>query len=290
MALAQKAEQVFFPVYSARALGACRIAFYSLAFALFLPMEFTRMAEIDPSLWYPFSFFLFGAPQPSQAALAALGWAWKALLLLSAAGLFPRFSLFTAAALGTFLLGLRSGFGAVIHNHCMFLLACWVLAFARAADALSLGGSQSPAANEARGAYGWPIFLIRALLTLSFFSAGLAKLAESGIGWASAANFTATLAYADETYRGAVAFPWQVQLNHWLRSQSYLPALFAFGSLALELAAPLALVFRRLRAPILLGLLAMQLGIWAALYLNWMPMVLCYVFWLPSICRTDTRS
>lgn|GEM_PF-4044972 len=280
--------QLFFPLHSALSLGRIRLLFFGLALVLFWKTSFQGVSSLDPVFWYPFSFFhLVDAPSLSITSAAALTILWKVSLALSAIGLISQISIPIAALLGTFLFGLRSGFGATIHSQCYFLLSCWIFAFARCSESFSLDARFFPIekpqilAREKLGLYGWPIALLQFLFLWIYFSSAVSKLTQQGLAWATAENFSAILRYAGATYRWSSIGALNMGTHTWLLNQRPLLEILAPLALLTELLAPVAFFFRKAAPVTLVSLFLLNVGIWVFLYLNWTPMMLGFLFWLP---------
>ena len=149
------------------------------------------------------------------------------------------------AALLTWTLSYRNSWSKIFHNDNTLVLHTLLLGAAPAADAISLarcGGARTTPLPHPR--YGWPLYLMNAASAATYLLAGVAKVAgPSGWSWASGDELRrhiAVDAVRKEVY-GSRAAPF----GKWLYRYRQLFGLFAIGSLALELGAPLALLHRR---------------------------------------------
>ncbi|MCB9635950.1 MAG: HTTM domain-containing protein [Sandaracinus sp.] len=168
------------------------------------------------------------------------------------------------AMLLTWVLTYTNSWGKILHTDNLFLAHVVVLAFAPAADTLSLDaraakrrGAPAPA-DHAR--YGWPPKLMVALAAATYLLAGIAKLRNGGLHF-----------FGGETLRNFVAFDnaRKIELGdiHSPIGAALLPypglfAVLAWFSMLLEFGAPLALN-RRIGRYWALGMWGFHLGVLA---------------------------
>src|SRR3954462_1053316 len=171
-------------------LGVARCMFFLGLTLFYLPHDFSGWGSVSPSLYQPIWLFdRLGMPVLSEDVLNIIQIIWKVALFCSAIGLMTRSSLFIAALLGTYLLGLGHNFGQTYHFDAILVLAFWILAFSRAGDAWSIDAMRRAArsgdarAPQPSSEYQWPVQLILVALSLVFFAAGFAKLRASGLQW-----------------------------------------------------------------------------------------------------------
>lgn len=247
----------------------------------------SRSAEVTTRLfagetWDPISFFIWLPRQlPSPETYGALLAAYKLCLLLGCVGLFTRSACGAAFALGLYVVGLGHNFGKVSHPEHVSLLLLGILACARSGDRLSVDAwlrrlRRLPAPPAQSGEYRWPLRCAWLAMALMFFAAGISKLRYGGLDWAFSDSFSNLL--IAHHYRK----PDLGGLGLWLAEQRGLAQSAALASLALELAAPLALLDWRLRLAIVPGLFSMQLGIAVLMHTHThSPNFACYAFWVP---------
>ncbi|MEL6891833.1 MAG: HTTM domain-containing protein [Actinomycetota bacterium] len=151
---------------------------------------------------------------------------------------------------------LRSSWGQLLHFENLMLLFALVLAVSPAADAWSLDAlrrtrhsTERPADDERSPApdvrYGHPLVVASWIVVTTYVIAGIAKLRYGGIGWLDGdtlRNHIASAAARLDLLGGTPAPLAELAV----RAEVVLP-LAAFVTVALELAAPLALIDRRLR-------------------------------------------
>jgi hypothetical protein len=257
-----------------------RIAFYGLLFVTHAARDFSLFAEMGPESWRPIlAFQILGVPRPTSAEwIVAAQVAWKLSLVFSAAGLLTRPATLVAAVLGFYLLGLPHNYGQIYHYDCVVVWMLAAMAVANCGTVLSLDawlrGSPIPPAQKSPEA-GWPIRFARALLVVMLFAAGFAKLRFSGAGWI-ASDYLSRLLYTYQ-YIGLPATPW----GAWLAKYPLACSLLGGGALAVELAMPLALVYRRAGWILVPASAILFVGIWLLLGPNFIGLAAVYVFWVP---------
>lgn len=269
-------------------LGFCRVAFFTGMLWLEYPMRLHAWAGMPPVYRRPMStFHALRLPFLSANEVFAMEVLWVVALVLSAIGLFTRAATAAAFALGFYLLALGNNFGKIGHGDQALALTLLILALSRCGDALSadawLAGWRrrrrgEPALPPPRpsGEYRWPIRMVWLLMALIFCAAGASKLVRSGFAWITSDHLAMTLIQAHHyRYR-----PW-TNIGLYLARYPLLCNMMAGGVVVLELAFPLALMFKRLRAPIVLATLLMQVGIGLLMAVWFRQFLFLYVFWVP---------
>lgn len=253
------------------ALALCRVVLY---LGLLLAYAFEDLGFV-PALaelrWAPISFFALIAPHgpPSAEVLGALQWAWRASLVAAILGLWTRASTMIAAVLGLYLLGLPYCVSRMSHELAAPALALIVMAFARCGDALSLDARRRPPVVPSLD-HRWPIQLVRAIISVAFASAGLAKLRHGGLDWITSDNLLLLIAQRD------------TPLGRALIEAPALCQALAAATVIIELFHPLALLDRRAAALWVPAGVAMLVGSYLALGVPFWPLVVLHVFWLPG--------
>ncbi|TPV93079.1 MAG: hypothetical protein B7733_22375 [Myxococcales bacterium FL481] len=154
-----------------------------------------------------------------------------------------------AFALGcAFLFTYRSSWSMVFHTDNLLLLHVCVLALSPAADTASLDAKRHRARERrsqiSHGYYGWPVQLTGTVTVVTYVVAGYAKLEHVGWQWCVGDVLRQQIAYDNvrKLLAGAMHAPWGLQVI----DQAWLMAVFATGTLVVELGAPVALLGRRL--------------------------------------------
>jgi hypothetical protein len=250
------------PVAPARRLAAARIAVgvFACLWLAGVSVDLLARASFEPARFEPVGLAAWsGRVAPAVVATAlvvtlGLGVAWVLGRSFRAVG--PAF------ALGlSWLLSYRNSWGHLSHGEHLLALHVLVLALAPAADALRLGPRAPEPPDDAR--YGWPLRLL-ALVTVSTYAiAGLAKL--RGGGWAWLSGDTVRLHVAHEALRVGLVGGTVSPLATWLVPHAWAFAIAAWGTVLLEVGAPLALVGGRVRTAWIGGIWAMHLGIAAVM-------------------------
>jgi len=190
----------------------------------------------------------------SRAALIALyplSWAFLA-------GYRHRFLAPVFALTMLWLLTLTNSFGKILHTDNLLVIFALILSFSPAADAFACDARARPAAAP-DGRYGWAVRLMALACVLVYLLAGVAKLRDAGFSF-----------FEGETLRNYVAFSNVRKIELGSHHSPFAPlllphaALFsvlAAFSLVLELAAPLALLHRRLGVAWALAIWAFHVGV-----------------------------
>lgn len=264
-------------------LGLCRALFFSTVLLRVAPqVRSAAWADVPDAFWMPTDLFaalhLGVAP---HGVLSLLDVAWTASLALACVGLFTRVACVSAFVLGVYLLGLPQCFGKIDHWSGLIVSTMGVLALARAGDAWSwdalLRRRRGAAEPRPSGEYRWPIELVRLLLVLVFFAAGVAKLRQGGLAWMSADNMRAIL--LTPHYANDRTLP---ELGLRIADSPLACGLLAVATIVAEVGAPLALLGGWAAGMLIGTLFAMQLGIATLLGVHGtFPFLACYVFWLP---------
>jgi hypothetical protein len=182
--------------------------------------------------------------------------------------------------------GVLREYGWFHHTGIAPLYAMWALCCTPCADAWSFdklrAGSTAAAMQRRRrhdrpncstARHGWGIHAVMVVMASIYFSAGLSKLRNGGMGWLAADNMRSIL-YADNLN----PMPYDFGAIAWLPD---LPdaafSLVAAAGLVVELAFPLAVYFRSARWVMPLLALAMHGGIWVLQNLLFRDLVLLNV-------------
>ncbi len=215
-----------------------------------LDMAARRFDPVGPVRW-------LSEPLPGGAVLAA----WLASLPLGVAfvlGWRFRWTGPAFAALLLWVLSYRNSWGMVFHTENLLVLHTGVLALCAAADARSLDArGREPAAPDRR--YGWPLRLLCAVTVGAYLLAALAKLRAQGWAWTDGEVLRTHVAF-DNVRKLELGDP-HAPLGAWLVGHGALWGPLAWGSLVLELGAPLALLHRRLGRAWVLGIWSFHLGV-----------------------------
>lgn len=262
---------------------ALRIGLYTAVAVWALTLDVGALSEIAARHWSPRSVLRL-APGPPSREMAELA---RAALVASsagaAAGLGGAVSRAVAAVTGLALMGLHdAATGALTHNHAlpaMLLVALapapldrWWSVRARRRRA---SGRPTPPWRDI--AWGWPVGLARALVAITYFSSGFAKLRASGLAWLDPGSLQRwTWVKLDRMEEPSA-------LGLVLVEHDAVAGLAAVGGLALQLSLPLALIWPRFRPVAAAGIVAfhvttgaaMGLAFWLTAAVAWLPLVDC---------------
>jgi hypothetical protein len=228
------------------------------AFALYLTAEhytsWVKIGHTSESLFEPVGVVVFLAkPLPPRVFQGLL----ITCLVVNVAFIVGWRYRLTGPVFAVLLFGVlsyRNSWSMIYHSANLTVLHVLALGLAPAADALSLDARRRRALAPAGQAepdvaghwrYGWPIKLICAITVSTYLLAGVAKVAGPlGWSWATAEGLRSQA--AADTLRKEVLGDVGSRLLHAVYDQTWLFAILAPLSLALELGAPLALFNKRL--------------------------------------------
>ncbi len=184
-------------------------------------------------------------------------------------------------AVGMLALGsYRGSWGQLLHFENLMVLYLLIVALAPSADAWSLDARRGDDGREAdmSTTYGWPMALASLVLVITYVIAGIAKLRYGGLDWVFGDTLRNHVAYsaARLDLLGGSPSPFArlgVRLE-WMWPSA------AAATVAIELAAPLALLGGRIRTVWVIGAWAMHLGILAFMLIGF-PMPLFLVAFAP---------
>ena len=194
-----------------------------------------------------------------------------------------RFRLFGPLfALGMLALGsYRGSWGQLLHFENLMVLYLLIVALAPSADAWSLDARRRADDRRHAGAstvYGWPIALASLVLVITYVIAGIAKLRYGGLDWVFGDTLRNHVAYAAARLDllGGTPSPFA---GLGVRLESVWP-FAAAATIAIELAAPIALLGGRLRTAWVIAAWSMHLGVLAFMLIGF-PMPLFVVAFAP---------
>jgi predicted DCC family thiol-disulfide oxidoreductase YuxK len=260
--------------------------FFGAMFLYYLSWDFTPFVSVSDALWYPRIWFFSRLDLPilSPDAFAVVQLVWRAALIFSCLGLLTRLWTAVSFALSLYVLGLPHNFGTLYHYDTIVVLTMAVFAVSRCGDAWSIDALvrrvRLPAAAgpAASGEYRWPIQLIRVVMALVFFAAGVAKVRNGGLEWVFSDNMSIVL--LQHHYHISNAEPLS-SLGLVIAQYGWLASLLAACSMLGEVAYPAALFNRRARAVLVPGIFGMQVGIRVLLGPTFNQYLICNLFWVP---------
>jgi hypothetical protein len=233
---------------------------YTLVYLARRRSMFRELVRTDPELFAPVGpVRVLRRPVPPRVA-DALNDATLATTALFTLGSGHRLVGPLHSALLTWTLSYRNSWSMIFHSDNTLVLHTLVLGASRSADAVSADALASRARPAPHPRYGWPLQLMNSASTAAYLLAGVAKVAgPSGWGWAHGDGLRRQVAIdgvRKEAF-GSEAAP----AAYALYRQRWLFTLFAVGSLALELGAPLGLINRKLGRMWALSMFGLHWGI-----------------------------
>lgn len=284
----------------ARQLAALRIGLCSaLALRLATRTEvYLSLADQERELFRPRSYMTLLQQMPSRATIAICLVGGIVAAALAAAGMLSRTMLAIALVAALLLNGMQTSQGKVLHNDVLLVLCLIAIVFARHGDAWSVdawrerrrcrhGAAVTPRVG-AGPAYGWPVRTAMLVIALAYLVAGLHKIAGAGgLGWASSDNMRWLLYVASDAQgHNASAL--------WIAEHPSIAHLAAYGLLATESLFFLVLLAPRLRWVFVPAVIALHIGTWVTLGLDYSAWVLCvvvvFVNWTSIPARVSGRA
>jgi len=249
-----------------RRLAALRIGLCLVVAARVARPLFVDLAGQPAALFRPRSFMHLFDAMPGRATTVAILIATVALLLAAAAGFGSRVTLPLGWAGATFLFGMETSLGKLVHHDILPLLAMIPLLPASTGGAWSLGrrGGREPSVRD-----GWPVRLSGLLVGGAYLVAGLSKLTFTGPAWVLGDNLRNILYTASDAHGGN-------ELALFVADRPWLASVVAASALLFELTLWVALVRPRLAFPFVVWAAALHTGIWLTIGIN-------YVSWAATV-------
>jgi hypothetical protein len=225
-----------------------------------------KVARTDPALFRPVGVVsVLEKPLPPGAFRRML------LATLVANGAFTlgwrhRYTGPAFAGLLLWVLTYRNSWSMIYHNDNALVLHALILGLTPSADALSLDAARA-AAPKPHWRYGWPVQLMSLLTALTYFLAGVAKVAGP-LGWRWAGGESLRSQVAVDGLRKELLGADSAPLAHALYDKVLLFRVMGFGSLLLELVAPLALLHRRTARLWAAGAFLLHWGIYFVMHIK----------------------
>lgn len=223
-----------------------------------------RISRSDPAMFAPVGAVTYLNAPVSPSAFRRILWTTLALNVAFLLGW--RHSVSGPAFAGSllWLLSYRNSWSMIFHNDNAMVLHALILGCAPSADALSLDARRTRArqrtAPAASWRYGWPIRLLSASTTLTYFVAGVAKVAgPSGWRWYRGESLKRQVAV--DGLRKDLLGDGSPYLTRRIYRHDQLFQLMGIGTLILELGAPFALANQRLGQVWAANCLAMHWGV-----------------------------
>ena len=235
---------------------------FSLAYLLIRLPVFVQLTERESGFDGVGPAVLLSGPLPDGVVLATIaltlgaglaytiGWRFRWLGPVFAVGFL---------ALGSY----RGSWGQLLHFENLVVLHLFVVALSPAADRWSIDARRHPRVDRAATAYGWPIALAALVVVVTYVITGVAKLRYGGLDWIAGDTLRNHVAYsaARLDLLGGDPSPiagWVVRA-----SWGWTPA--AALTVAIELAAPVALLGGRIRTVWVAAVWLLHLGIAATM-------------------------
>ena len=254
-------------VVPAASVHRLRTALALVVGARLLLTDYRVVADLPTELFSPPWFLAWLGSPPSATVVGALQLVGLAAVVGVAATRGRSAVPFAAAWVALVVLGgLQTSAGKVMHNDVLLVLA----AAPFAVPTLVPGGG-------ARLVAGWQHRTAMALVALGYLLAGLAKLRHSGLDWVVSDNLRWVLYSGARSSRSVLP-----GVARFVADQLWLTIVIAAATLATEILFPLGLVWERARVALAAASVALHLGVFLLLgldYSTWVAVVL--VLFLP---------
>jgi hypothetical protein len=275
----------FEPAPPAR-LAICRVLFFGAFFVYYLRINYAELSDLPAHSWHAvWPFELVETTLPSTLTLNVLQWLWSASLLGACLGVAYRWTSLAAFALGLYLIGLTEHIARINHSDAIVVFGLAIMALSRAADTLSIDTRLGRISNkrlDESGEYTWPIRVMWLVIVTIYFASGVTKLVTSGLAWITSDHVSNLLMLAP------VSGSPLTRLGQQIGRHRELSTMLAALTLAIELAAPLALASGYARRIVVPSLYAMQFGVRVLLGPGFTEFLVCGLFWIPWD-RLDTH-
>ena len=268
-----------------RRVAAMRIILCLVVAARIARPLFIDLAGQPEPLFRPRSFMHLLDAMPGRGVTLAIQLTTIILLLAATAGLRTGITVPLAWVGATFLFGMETSLGKVVHHDVLPILAMIPLLLAPTGEAWAIDARGRESWPSAR--VGWPVRTAALLVAGVYLIAGLSKLAFSGLDWVLGDNLRNIL-YAASDAHGGNALALFVADRPWLASS------IAGGTLAFELTLWLVLARPRLVPLYVVWAAALHTGIWLTIginYVSWAVTVAAvFVDWPALVDRLSRRS
>ncbi len=263
-------------------LAVLRILFFGVVFVTVSgPDYFLQWTRVPAEFWHPRGIMRFLSEPLAPEVVSISFFAWQALTIACMLGVFFRWLAPVWWALGLVVMTNGHSFGYQGHVFMPVVVAGLPLCFSHASDALSVDRFWRGVASsgDAR-AYHLPIRTVQIAFVLAYFAAGISKLRFGGLEWMTGDTLRNYLVRSSLIYADSNQLAHMVQLNEVLYRIPLLCNFVAFGAVALELAAPLALWRKRYSMIIVPAIISLQIGIFFTMYVRFTPYIALLGAWV----------
>jgi hypothetical protein len=232
--------------YGPNSLAAARICVHGAFLVQMALTDFYALGQLPTTIMHPpgimeYLSWKFYDRLVTPAGMVALQCALIVSLAASTLGLLGRLSCATSAALVILYQGILRSFGHFNHDEMVGVICLVILAFSPCCHALAIGFGQQAITRPPSVAYGYPLFLMQAVMAWAYFSSALLKLRLGGLAWFS----TESLPVLAIQHSLDNLHDTQFTLAFFLAQYRHLAPLGAIGAVAWELSFPLCLVWQR---------------------------------------------
>lgn len=283
---------------SPQRLAALRIGLFFLIAWTLLRSDYAEIASQPPALFQPLSFMQALERMPPVDVVRVIHVLAFLFALLAAVGWRARLTMPLAWIGATFLGGMNTSFGKVMHNDVLLLLCALPLVISPSSDAWSLDARRYRRVDARRGDrgrrvgpaswYGWPVNTAVLVVAGAYAFAGLQKVISAGPAWVTSGNMRWVMYAASD----AQASPNAVAL--FIADRPWLAHALAAVTLVVELGAVVIVVSRRARPWFVAVAFVLHVGIWMAMRLDYSAQMatvaIVLIDWPAWIARARGRA
>lgn len=217
---------------------------------------YAQLAGQPAALLRPPDILSWLGSMPPSAVLVAVQLVGTIAGLAAAAGRRPAVTFALTWVSLLVLAGLRGSLGKILHNDVLLLLVAVPVVLAPAG---ARWGDQRVSAR-----WGWPVRAALAVMGVVYLACGVQKLRHTGIAWVAGDNMRWVLWSAAAGARAPTA-----AVARFIADRAWLSHVAAGGLLGVELAAPVLLARPRTRTAFIALAVALHLGTWLTLGLDY---------------------
>lgn len=269
------------PAFSLGVYRALYFGWLALYFGFFSQISLP-LPQLDSTFIRPGLLSFFSPNNFSADVAAGLYPFFLGSLILTSLGLWTSFSKWAACLLGYWILGASFSNGVISHQDLPHFLILLVFALSDCGNRFSLDARfrKNPSHLSLLN-YEMPIFLLRLIFVLVFFSAAIAKIKNGNIDWFLTSDMTEVFARSNLWFAGSPTRDIFNGFNVFLSENLWVARLTLWTGFIAELLAPL-LFLRKARMPFLALLALSQFIGTFALYIDFfLSFFIVYAFWIP---------
>lgn len=250
---------------------------------IFVEDSFPAYAFYPDVFWSPEGLMqLFNKAQITTPFINVLVIGFWLTVTLALFGFCSRFSLLALGLILSLLYAMKMSFGFVNHRESSLIMTVFILSAYPINRTLSLDRYvfKKLRRPDKKDIYGL-LLCLRVLLCIVYCSAAISKLQVGGLNWVTTSTLQNYLRFCDFTLPTHWSHRFWPHAGFDLAQFTMLCHILAALTVIVELTSPLALFIRRVRYPIILGLLFLQISTLIFLNISFIHLAPLYLAWLP---------